>query len=139
MKPLPHNVHAERVLLSGLLREPELNEEAFTTVTVADLYVYSHRLVFGSAFDLWSAFRPVELAEIYYRLRLTGHLGELGLEPAVWLWDLFETDPTGADCLHAAHVVLELSVRRRAITRQRERLADLEAGRLSPAELVEYL
>ncbi len=138
MKPLPHDPHAERVFLSGLLREADANAVAFTLVAADDIYVWRHRLVYGAALELFNSFRPVTVADVYRRLWQRGQLRDLGHDAAVWLWVLHETDPSGADCLAAADRVLALSLTRRALVRQRERLRDLEAGRCSPEEMAEY-
>jgi len=139
MKPLPHDSFAERIFLSGILREPELNVLAFTRVAVADLYCHPHRLVYGAAMELWGAFCTVTVADVYRRLWLRGQIADLGHMPAVWLWDLHEADPSGYDCLAAAETVLHLSRWRRALVAQRALLGELERGRVAPEELQEMI
>jgi replicative DNA helicase len=121
------------------MREADANALAFTRVAVADLYCYPHRLVYGAALELWGAFCAVTPADVYRRLWMRGQLVDLGHDAASWLWDVYETDPTGFDCLAAAETVLSLSLRRQAIVRQRELLGQLERGRLAPEELAELI
>ncbi len=125
MKPLPHDAHAERVFLAGILAEPDANAAAFTLVAVADLYGFAHRLVYAAALELWSSYLEVSVADVYRRLWMRGQIRDLGLSPAVYLWELFLEDPAGEWCLHAAHRVLSLSMDRAAIVWHRERLGEL--------------
>jgi replicative DNA helicase len=97
----PHNERAERVLLAGLIREPQLVTEACRHhgVRDGDLYVYAHRLVWDAAWSLIDSGLVPDLVGVYQTLRCRGQLKELpDWNAAVWLWELYETDPTGAWC-----------------------------------------
>lgn len=135
MTPLPHDAHAERVVLSGLLREPSLNAAVFGVLAAGDFYLFAHALVFDAALSLWAAFEAGGPAGVYAELRARGQLAELGGRPGLWLAETYEVDPTGFDCRAAAERVRVLSLRRRLIRAARERLALLSAGGLSPDEL----
>jgi replicative DNA helicase len=121
---LSHDEDAERVVLAGLVREPELNAAAFGLLA-DDFYAYPHRLVFAAAADLWTRLEPVGLCEVYAELRATRQLADLGPRPAAWLAELIEADPTGAYCLRAAEWVRVLALRRAVLGRCRETVARL--------------
>lgn len=140
MKPLPHNEHAERVMLAGLLREPLANASVFDLVSAADLYVYAHQLVYAACRELFFALEDVTPANVYAALRVKRQLDELPTpRPAVYLWELHECDPTGASCRHAAEQVMVLSLRRQVIGRAREMAAQARRGNLTPGECMELL
>lgn len=139
VRPLPHDDHAERVVLSGILREPHPNRRAFGELGVDDFYAYAHRLVYDAALSLWQAFEPVGLVEVYEELRRRGVLADLGPNPAAWLADVYETDPTGFDCLHAAAELKRYSLRRSVVLRATEMMVDARTGRLSNDEYAAML
>jgi replicative DNA helicase len=124
--PLPHDARAERIALSGLLREPGLNRRAFALLAPADFHEYPHRILYAAVYDLWVDFaREVSLPAVYEELRARGQLAELGINPALYLADLFDADPTGFGCRRAAGRVRKLAKRARRIVAARETLGRL--------------
>jgi replicative DNA helicase len=124
--PLPHDARAERIALSGIIREPGLNRRAFAVLRAEDFYYYSHRLIYAAVYDLWVDFaREVSLAAVYGELRARGQLAELGVNPALYLADLFDADPSGFDCGRASRRVRKLARRARRIVAARETLGRL--------------
>ncbi len=133
--PLPHDARAERIALSGIIREPHANRRAFALLRATDFHEYPHRLVYAAVYDLWVDFaREVSLPAVYEELRARGQLVELGRGnlTALWLADLvypkrktFRFDPTGFHCLRNVRKVRRLAKRARRIVAARETLGRL--------------
>lgn len=126
---------AERLVLCGMLKEPELvmPRLAEMGLEAADFAHHAHGLVFESLTELAGtgdgAVGPYRLWEW---LRARGELAELGADPAAWIADVWGEDPTGAWAVPAACEVRRLAVRRRAVAWAWELISDAAAGRMSP-------
>jgi hypothetical protein len=92
---MPHDPHAERLVLSGAMRDGDrvFAAAADAGLVAADFYDYAHRLVYATAFDLWNGFRPCDPASVYRVMRRRGDACELGLRPALWLADVYDEPP----------------------------------------------
>lgn len=127
----PHDERSERVLLAGLFRDPALVGAACERHGVAesDLFFYSHRVVWRAVWTLINAGVEPTLATVYQMLLIDGTAKELDRDnPALWLAELYDEDPTGAWCDWAARVVLRDSARRASIYRANEMLRDAYDG-----------
>lgn len=128
---------AERLVLCGLLWEPGLNGPAVLAagVTSDDFGVYHHGLVFARAWDLIGCGAAVGPWSVWRYLAETGELCELpDHNPARWLADLLEDDPTGAWCGWGLARV-KWAARKRAVSHWAARLAeDITTGRLVPLD-----
>lgn len=127
----PHSERAERVLLAGLFREPDLVTRACIRhgVGESDLYFHAHRLVWRTVWDLVEAGVIPDLAGVYQVLICREQDRELnGDRSALWLAELYDADPTGAWCDWACEVVLWCSSRRAVIHRATESLRDAYDG-----------
>jgi replicative DNA helicase len=138
----PHSERSERVLLSGLLKEPDLVTRACIRhgVTEADLFFHPHRVVWRAVWDLVRAGVEPTLAGVYQLLLCTNDARELcPVNPALCLAELFEADPTGAWCDWACVVVLRCSVRRAVIRAAQEAMRDAMDGTLGTEEYASQL
>jgi replicative DNA helicase len=133
MSQTPHSNRAERVLISGLLREPQLvTEEVIRRgLEEADLYDYLHRIVYRLIWDLvrsdlYTIPGPWEL----YQLVICNRVGHEfpRSEPAVWILDVLDCDPTGLWCYNAISLIKETSARRAAIRYADELARDARDG-----------
>lgn len=126
----PHNELAERRLLAGLLREPQLVTEACIHhgVTVEDFFHSHHRIVWNAAWSLIDSGLVPDLAGVWQTLVCRGEERELdAASPAAWMADLYDEDPTGAWCDWSCVVILELAKERAVIHSAHAMLADPRA------------
>ena len=100
-------------------------------VTESDLYFHSHRLVWSAAWGLVESGAVPDLVSVWQVLVCRRDTRELGAQPARWLADLYDADPTGAWCDWACQVVKWNSNRRRTIHAAKEAMADAYAGRMA--------
>jgi hypothetical protein len=126
---------AERIVLAGLMRAPEVNAVKLRgRVWPADFGYQVNGWLFAQCLDLWRDVKatPLDLGALFGRLAtLTGpglSRADFGPRPAVWLWEVYESDPTGAWCGWAAGKVRNLAERRRIIHAARVRIRDAEDG-----------
>ena len=133
----PHDRGAERRLLAGLFRAPAASADAVFDhgVTEDDLFFHPHRLVWRAWWELVGCGADPTLANAYLALRAAGTLPDLGPNPALWLADLYDADPTGAWCRWACAAVRRAAARRRLAHRATELLAATLDGTLSDAEV----
>ena len=132
----PHDTEAERRLLAGLLREPALvgAECVRTGVSGDDLYHHAHRLVWYAAWETVAAGYTASAAGVYLVLAAASDLDELGPQPALWLADLLDADPTGAWCYDACERVKRAAIRRGVMHRAMTMLRDARDGVLATGE-----
>lgn len=125
----PHNEQAERRLLAGLLREPQLVTEACIRhgVTEGALYFHTHRLVWDAAWSLIDSGAVPDLVGVWQVLVCRGQERELPHPPALWLAELYDADPTGAWCDWACGLILEAAAVRSVIHRATEMLGNPRA------------
>jgi replicative DNA helicase len=131
--PPPHSTKWERRLLAGLLREPLLSCESCRRhgVTEGDLYAHAHRLVWDAVWSLIDSGLVPDLVGVYQTLRCRGQLKELdAVNPALWLADLYDADPTGAWCEFACRVVKHKAKLREQIHVAKEVMAAAYGGLL---------
>ena len=128
----PHDELAERRLLAGLMRCPELVCPACLDAGASgeSLYFHSHQIVWAAAWDLVGRGCDTGPADVFDAVRAAGLLGELGGangwagRPALWLAELWDEDPTGAWCYDSLIRVEDCRVRRDLIHRANEVLRD---------------
>jgi hypothetical protein len=121
------------VLIAGLLREPQLLTEEIIRrdLDIDDLYDGLHRIVYGLIWDLIRSDEyiiPSPLT-VWELVQCRGMAREFPHgEPALWLLDVLNADPTGAWCYNAISLILEMSARREAIRYAAELASDAQDG-----------
>jgi replicative DNA helicase len=118
----PHDLHAERSVLGGIL----LENEALTVVTelplsVEDFYKDSHGLIYEQMCALFAENQPVDSVTLRERLATTGKLARVGGDE--YLLSLTDTIPTVANIEAHARIILEKATVRRLIHACYEQIA----------------
>jgi len=103
----------ERHLLAACFRSCEYDgsglDDVAAVVSPGDFSALAHQLVFGAMLELRARSAPVTVHGVFVYLRERNQLAELGSNPAVWLADLYEAEPTDAAARYYANVVKEHS------------------------------
>ena len=131
----PHSESAERALLAGLIREPQLVTEACLHhgVRGTDLYFHAHRLVWDAVWSLVESGAVPDLVSVWQTLVCRRETRELDpVCPALWLADLYDEDPTGAWCDWACGEIVQCAQDRAEIHSAMEFLKNKAAGRKVP-------
>jgi replicative DNA helicase len=126
---------AERIVLSGAMKEPD---EVFPVCRRAlmgttDFYHSHHQVCFAALWSMWNANQEVGPFSLYWHLRKSGRLDDLGKRPERWIAEVWQVDPTGWwACAWAVVKVKELSVRRAIIYQAAELIRDARDGVREP-------
>lgn len=131
MQNPPHSTKWERRLLAAFLREPLLSCESCRRwgVTGDDLYIHAHRLVWDAVWSLVDSEVVPDLVGVWQLLRCRNQLAELSAtNPAAWLAELWEADPTGAWAEWACRVVKHKAKLREQIHKAKEAMAAAYGG-----------
>ncbi len=118
MTDLPHNLEAEKTVISAILQYPEIVPELVDMIEPGDFYNPKHRIIFQGVCDLVSRKEPVDLATIADTVDVQF--------PAVgsYLSEIAEKAPTSQVQNHV-RLVLEHSALRQAISLCNKSLSDL--------------
>lgn len=103
-RPPPHDLDAERAILSAGLMRPELIDDLSTRVRVDDLYSDQHRVIWAQMLALRSAQSPVDIITLCGALRERETLSRAG-GPA-YVSELLEATPSVAPSRVDAYVRL---------------------------------
>lgn len=118
----PFDLAAERTLLGGVLRDPDVLPAVVLVVAAGDFYFDAHQRVFRALVALDAARRPIDLVTVHDALRAAGETADVG--GAAYLADLWEAAATGANAEYHAGVVRDHAVVRRLIRTANEVLRD---------------
>lgn len=99
----PHDRDAERGVLGGILRDPETMPDVQQIVTEASFYFDAHRKIYAALCELTAACQPLDLVLLFDRLKRNKHLDDVGGQ--VYLAELWESIPTGANVSYHAKLV----------------------------------
>ena len=118
MTTLPHNLEAEKTVISAILQYPEIVPELVDMIEPGDFYNPKHRIIFQGVCDLVSRKEPVDLATIADTVDVQF--------PAVgsYLSEIADKAPTSQVQNHV-RLVLEHSALRQAISLCNKSLSDL--------------
>jgi len=119
---LPYHPEAERYILGGILRDPELLGEVADSLTEEDFYIPSHKRIYSAILSLFHRGDPVDVVSVSNEIGIE-HWGEIG--GSEYLTELYINTPLGVDIPHYVQIVKEKSLRRRLF-----RIAE-ETARLS--------
>lgn len=126
---------AERGVLSGMLHGAGQNAWHLAgLVTGGDFAFWHHARVWEGCWAVWDGASDEVPLDALWRWVLGQGIGA-DLGGPCWLADLYLDDPTGASCAYHARTVRWLSLRRQAVHRAREAIADAVDGRWGPADI----
>ena len=130
----PHNRDAERGVLGGVLRDPDILPDILRIVTAESFYFDAHQKTFRALCDLANESQPIDLVLLHDKLRKTKQLEDVG--GVIYLTDLWESVPTGANAEYHAKLVRDEAVLRGLIHASNEILRDSYERAQSADELV---
>jgi len=130
----PHNREAERGVLGGVLRDPDMLPEVQQILKVDNFYFDSHQKIFQAISDLSSEGQPFDLVLIHERLKKKKELEDVG--GVMYLTELWDSVPTGANAEYHAKIVRDTAMIRSLIHASNEILRDAYERTQSSDELV---
>jgi replicative DNA helicase len=137
----PHDLDAEKSVLSALLLDARAFHEVTDEVSADDFYHPSHQALFRSMLVLHDEQKPVDLITLGEYLQQRKTLDSIG--GPVYLAEISDFEATAANVVHHARIVRDKAVKRRLIAvateiveagfdeeRDGERLLDLAESRI---------
>jgi hypothetical protein len=122
----PHNTHAERWVVGGIIQAPDQLEEVRRVLRPDCFFHYELRLIYRAVCDTADAGEPIDLGTIETALERSGHLDEVG--GFAFLGGLAHEVFTAVSAVAYAKQVLENAHRRTLIRSLEGILADLAVG-----------
>ncbi|MBX9584099.1 MAG: replicative DNA helicase [Gemmataceae bacterium] len=130
----PHSREAERGVLGGILRDPEVLSAVVMVVRPDNFYFDAHQKIFQAVLDLNAEGQPIDIVLLQERLRKTKQLADVGGQE--YLFDLWDAVPTGANAEYHAKIVRDDAMVRSLIHSGNEILRDAYDRTQSADELV---
>jgi replicative DNA helicase len=109
----PHDVPAEKAVLSAILLDNNAIHEIAGEITPDDFYVPAHRRLFSAMVSLKDANQPVDLTTLSDYLKSRELLDSIGGPMA--LAEIADYEATAANVAHYSRIVRDKSVKRRII------------------------
>ena len=95
-RQVPNDLEAERFLLGGILRDPEVMGTVIMVVTEEDFFYYErHKLIWRGLSGLYRKGTPIDLLTLSTELETMGKLQESGGRE--YLFDLMESVASSAN------------------------------------------
>ena len=110
----PHDLEAEKAVLSALLLDNDAIHSVYTEVTPDDFYHPAHRQLFLSMLSLQDSNQPVDLHTLGDYLNSQKTLDAIG--GPVFLAEIADYEATAANVVHHARIVRDKSVKRSLIS-----------------------
>ncbi len=110
----PHDLEAEKAVLSALLLDNDAIHSVYTEVTPEDFYHPAHRQLYLSMLNLQDANQPVDLHTLADYLNTQKTLDAIG--GPVFLGEIADYEATAANVVHHARIVRDKSVKRNLIS-----------------------
>jgi replicative DNA helicase len=117
----PHDVEAEKAVLSAILLDNDVIHSVVTEVRSEDFYHPSHQMLFRSMVRLRDENEPVDLVTLAAYLKSEGLLDGIG--GPVALAEIADYEATPANVLHYARIVRDRSIKRSLISTASEIVA----------------
>lgn len=118
----PHNAEAERSVLGGILRDPDVLPRVRELLRPADFFSDAHQRLYRALLTLAHDRQPIDLVLLKDYLKREGQLDDVGGHQAIG--DLFADVPTGANAEHHAQLVRDVAKVRDTIHAANEILRD---------------
>jgi replicative DNA helicase len=106
----PHDLEAEKAILSALLLDNEAIHSVYTEVVPADFYHPAHRQLYQSMLALQDSNQPVDLHTLADYLNSQKTLDAVG--GPVFLAEIADYEATAANVVHHAQIVRDKSIKR---------------------------
>lgn len=130
----PHDLAAERAILGGILRDPDVLPAVRALVSSEAFYLDAHRRIFSALSSLADSASPIDLPSIAGALTRNHDLADVGGE--TYLADLFAGAATGADAEYHARTVQDRATVRAVIHAANAILRDAHDGGVPAEELL---
>jgi replicative DNA helicase len=130
----PHNRDAERGVLGGILRDPDVLPEVQQFMVAEQFYFDAHQKIYQALCDLANETQPIDLVLLHDKLRKNKQLEDVG--GVMYLTELWEAVPTGANAQYHAKLVRDTAMVRGLIHASNEILRDSYERTQSADELV---
>src|SRR5581483_11856355 len=130
----PHNPEAERGVIGGVLRDPDVLSGVLQVIRADNFYTDAHQKIFQALVDLFNENQPIDLILLHERLKKQKHLEDVGGHQ--YLAELWESVPTGANAEYHAKLVRDAAMIRSLIHTGNEILRDAYDRTESADELV---
>jgi replicative DNA helicase len=130
----PQNRDAERGVLGGILRDPETLSDVQMIVRPDNFYFDAHQKIYQALCDLQDEGQPLDLVLLHDKLRKNKQLDDVG--GVMYLTELWEAVPTGANAEYHAKLVRDAAMVRGLIHASNEILRDSFERTQSAEELV---
>jgi len=113
LKVPPQNLEAEQAILGGILVNNDAMNQVMDILTEEDFYREAHGHLFAAMSSLYNNSEPVDLITLTHQLNSRNLLDKSG--GTEYLAALADSVSTSAGVLHHAHIVRDLSIRRKLI------------------------
>ncbi len=130
----PQNREAERAVLGGILRDPEVLSDVLAVLQPNAMYHDHHRRILAAITDLAGRGEPIDLVLLYDSLRKSKQLEDVGGQ--AYLVELWEAVPTGANATYHAQLVRDAALLRSLIHSANELLRDAHSPTMAADELL---
>ena len=109
----PHDLAAERAVLSGLLVDKRAFDEVCAEVKAEDFYHPAHQIVYKAMVAIHDDEKPVDLITLSSHLNAQKRLDAIG--GTVYLGEIADFEATAANVVHHAQIVRDKAVKRHLI------------------------
>src|SRR3954468_21155429 len=130
----PHNRDAERGVLGGILRDPDTLPTVQQIIVADNFYFDAHQKIYTALCDLSNESLPLDLVMLHDKLRKNKQIEDVG--GVMYLTELWEAVPTGANAEYHANLVRDTAMVRGLIHASNEILRDAYDRTQSADELV---
>jgi len=131
----PHNLEAERSVLSAVFLDPDCLALLIDALAIRDFYLDEHAEVFAAMIALFAENRPVDLVTVVYHLKATNKLNQVG-GPA-FVSHLGGLVSTALNINYWAAIVKDAARLRRFIDSNRKLLSEACASPPEPDKFLE--
>src|SRR5437016_4125150 len=118
----PHNREAEKGVLGGVLRDPDELPTVQQIIRADNFYFDAHQKIYQAVCDLADEHQPLDLVMLHERLKKNKQLDDVG--GVMYLTELWESVPTGANAEYHAKIVRDTAMVRNLIHAGTEILRD---------------
>ena len=133
----PHDLDAERSVLSALLLDPRAFHEVFAELRSGeDLYHPAHRTIYRAMLSIHEEARPVDLITLSEQLNASKQLDQVG--GTVFLAEIADFAATAANVVHHARIVRDKAVKRRLAAVATDIVESAFADQGSADELLDF-
>ncbi|MCI0701529.1 MAG: replicative DNA helicase [Planctomycetia bacterium] len=130
----PHNRDAERSVIGGILRDNDVLPSVQQIIRTENFYFDAHQKIYQAICDLANESQPIDSVFLHERLKQNKQLEDVG--GALYIAELWDAVPTGANAEYHAKIVRDTAMVRSLIHAGNEILRDSFDRTQSADELV---